>query len=75
VIAMRESSFGVADGPRLLTTGVAARIAGCHPVTILRAIDAGELTALRLGAHGHYRISRRSLNAWLQPTNARRETR
>ena len=32
---------------RLFSTGAAAKVAGCHPVTILRAIERGELAASR----------------------------
>ena len=71
VILQVDEPFAVlrvrVDGPRLLSTGAAARIAGCSPVTILRAIDAGQLTALRLGAHGQYDVSARALEHWLQP--------
>ena len=54
---------------RRLSTGAAARIAGCHPVTVLRAIERGELAAVRLGEHGHYRIAREDFQGWLRPTN------
>jgi excisionase family DNA binding protein len=53
---------------RSLSTGAAARRAGCHPTTVLRAIDRGELPAHRLGSHGHYRIAPEQLEAWLLPT-------
>lgn len=36
---------------------------------ILRAIQAGELDAVRLGEHGHYRVERESVEEWLRPTN------
>jgi excisionase family DNA binding protein len=51
-----------------LSTGAAARIAGCHPITVLRTIERGELPAVRLGEHGHYRIAREDFQSWLRPT-------
>jgi len=51
-----------------LSTGSAAALAGCHRVTIVRAIRAGELEAVRLGRHGDYRIAPESLKEWLRPT-------
>ena len=53
-----------------LSTGSAALIAGCYPVTVWRAIDRGELRAIRLGEHGHYRIARRDLQTWLRPRSS-----
>ena len=52
----------------LLTTGDAARVAGCHPVTILRAIRSGELEAIRLGRRGDHRVHADALNRRLHPT-------
>jgi excisionase family DNA binding protein len=52
----------------LISTGAAARLAGVHSTTIWRAIREGELPATRLGPHGHYRVARQELEAWLQPT-------
>jgi excisionase family DNA binding protein len=52
---------------RLLTTGGAAEIAACDPATVRRAIDRGELRALRLGRSGGYRIPREALEARLRP--------
>jgi excisionase family DNA binding protein len=52
---------------RLFSTGAAARVAGCHPVTILRAIERGELAALRLGPRGNHRVPADELARWLQP--------
>jgi excisionase family DNA binding protein len=43
-------------------------MAGVHPTTVLRAIERGELAAVRLGANGHYRIRCEALEAWMQPT-------
>ena len=51
----------------LLSTGSAAALAGCHRVTIVRAIHAGELEAVRLGKRGDYRIRLDALDAWIQP--------
>jgi excisionase family DNA binding protein len=39
----------------------------CDVVTIRRAIQAGELRALRLGRHGDYRIPVDALEKWLRP--------
>lgn len=44
-------------GPRrFLSTGAAARVLGCHPTTVVRMVERGELSAHRLGGHGHYRL-------------------
>lgn len=51
----------------LVSTADAAEIASCHRLTIVRAIERGELAAVRLGRTGHYRIERESLTAWLEP--------
>ena len=59
----------------LVSTGEAAARASCHRTTILRAIERGELRALRLGAHGDYRIPRESLEQWLRPAHRNEETR
>lgn len=58
------------SGSRLLSTGAAARIAGCHPTTLSRAIVRGELSAVRLGEHGNYRISTEALAGWLRRTQS-----
>ena len=50
---------------RSLSTGQAAARASCHPVTILRAIEKGELPAVRLGQHGNYRIRPEALEGQL----------
>jgi excisionase family DNA binding protein len=44
-----------------------ADTAACDVVTIRRAIQAGELRALRLGRHGDYRTPVAELEAWLRP--------
>ncbi len=62
----------------LISTGAAASVAGCHPTTILRAIERGELEAVRLGRKGDHRVPVDALNQWLRPTgsdNERRTTR
>lgn len=51
-----------------LTTAEAARIVGASRATIRRAIESGELEAVRLGPRGSYRIHRVALEAWLEPT-------
>ncbi len=40
------------------------------PWTIRRAIHAGELAAVRVGANGNYRIHTRDLAAFLVPVEA-----
>ncbi len=50
-----------------MSTGSAAALAGCHRVTIVRAIQAGELEAVRLGRNGDYRVPVAALNDWLKP--------
>ena len=55
---------------RFLTTGAVAQLASCHRTTILRAIERGELEAVRLGRHGSHRIRVESFEAWLQPAGA-----
>jgi excisionase family DNA binding protein len=57
-----------------MSTGAAAALAACHPTTILRAIQRGELQAVRLGRHGDYRIDAEALEAWLQPTPSEEKT-
>ena len=66
---MRVSQDGspVAARRSLLTTRAAAEVAACDPMTIRRAVRAGELRALRLGSHGHLRIPADELAAWLEP--------
>ena len=51
----------------LLTTRAAADTGTCDVVTIRRAIQAGELRAVRLGGHGDYRIPTDALEDWLRP--------
>jgi excisionase family DNA binding protein len=51
----------------LISTGAAAAVAGCHPTTILRAIERGELEAVRLGRRGDHRVYVDALNRWMRP--------
>jgi excisionase family DNA binding protein len=50
-----------------LSTGEAAAFVGCHRSTISRAIERGELEAVRLGRTGDHRIAPEALRAWLRP--------
>jgi hypothetical protein len=54
---------------RLLSTGAAAAVAGCHPVTILQS---GELEAVRLGRRGSHRIDADALEEWMRPVHVER---
>ena len=54
----------------LLRTRDAAALAACHPVTITRAIAAGELDAVRLGRRGTFRISLEALEKWMHASTA-----
>jgi excisionase family DNA binding protein len=65
---LRGSYDVVLAGRRSLSTGAAAREAGCERSTIRRAIERGELSAVRLGPTGNYRIAREELARWLRPT-------
>jgi len=51
----------------LISTGAAAAVAACHPTTILRAIERGELEAVRLGRRGDHRVYVDALNKWMRP--------
>jgi excisionase family DNA binding protein len=42
-------------------------VAGCHRITILRAIERGELEAVRLGRRGDHRVYVDALNRWMRP--------
>ena len=57
-----------------MSTGAAAAVALCHRTTILRAIERGELQAVRLGSNGDYRIPPTSLERGCDPTTPRRPT-
>ena len=50
-----------------MSTGAAAASPSCDRTTILRAIQRGELEAVRLGRTGDYRIPTDALAAWLSP--------
>lgn len=63
------SSPSVVARRSLISTGAAARVAGCHPTTVWRAIERGELQAVRLGRNGDYRIRPEALNEWLRPAS------
>ncbi len=59
--------------PPLISTGAAAAVAGCHPVTILRAIERGEPEAVRLGRRGDHRVYVDALNGWMRPAGEAQE--
>jgi excisionase family DNA binding protein len=42
-------------------------VAGCHRITILRAIERGELEAVRLGRRGDHRVFVDALDRWMHP--------
>jgi excisionase family DNA binding protein len=69
-----DSRQGGSPRRPLLTTRSAADTAACDVVTIRRAIQAGELRALRLGGHGDYRIPVDELDRWLRPAHPESET-
>ncbi len=54
----------VARGRVTLTVPELATLADLHPLTIRRAIAAGELKAANGGGRSHYRISRADAEAW-----------
>jgi excisionase family DNA binding protein len=56
-----------------MSTGEAAALASCHPTTILRAIERGELRAYRLGPHGDHRIEAAALEEWMRPATEENE--
>jgi excisionase family DNA binding protein len=58
----------------LISTGEAAALVGCHRSTISRAIERGELQAVRLGRHGDHRIPVDSLERWLTLAGRNQET-
>ncbi|CAN5185449.1 hypothetical protein BH09ACT13_BH09ACT13_11960 [soil metagenome] len=64
---MHDMPTGSVTTPQLATTAAAARVASCGRATVWRAIQRGELEAIRLGRHGDYRIPAEALDAWLQP--------
>lgn len=57
-----------------MSTGSAAALASCHRTTILRAIQAGELEAVRLGISGDYRVPVDALHRWMRPAHPNEET-
>ena len=62
-------------GGPLCRRGRPAALAGCHTVTVWRAVRAGELRALRLGGRGDYRIPVDALEEWLRPAHDPDENR
>ena len=68
----------VVGGQRSVLTGTAARLVHCHPATVRRAIERGDLEATRLGPRGAYRIRLDDLHQWHRPARdpgERREDR
>lgn len=60
---------------RTITVGAAARLVGCHPATVRRALLRGDLEGYRAGQRGMYRIPHGALEAWLRPAHNPEETR
>lgn len=60
----------IARNDDLLHVKEAAVLLDVHPSRLRRAIKAGELRAVRLGASGHYRIHRQALDEFLQPARS-----
>ena len=58
----------------LISTGAAAAVAGCHPTTILRAIERGELEAVRLGRRGDHRVYVEALDRWMHRVGSEEST-
>jgi hypothetical protein len=56
--------------PRSVLTGTAARLAPCHPATVRRAIERGDLEAFRLGPRGAWRITPDALHRWRRTPQA-----
>jgi excisionase family DNA binding protein len=56
------------DIERLLHVKQVAAQLDVHPQTIRRAIDRGELEAVRLGVHG--RVAQEAVDAFLKPVRA-----
>jgi excisionase family DNA binding protein len=66
---MREN----ARDRELLHVKEAAEQLDVHEATIRRHIADGQLRALRLGENGRYRIRRQDLDAFLVPSDAKRQ--
>lgn len=49
-----------------LTARAAASYAGCHIVTVRRAIADGKLEAARRGTAGHWHMRRSAVDAWMR---------
>jgi excisionase family DNA binding protein len=49
-----------------LTVAEVAGVCRVHAKTVMRAIGRGELTAVRLGERGAYRIRPADLDAWIE---------
>ena len=61
-------------GSRSFLTGTAARLVGCHPATVRRAIERGDLEAFRLGPRGAHRITLDALQQWARSSHDPQET-
>lgn len=58
----------------LLTASDVASRLGCNVFTVYRAINRGELEAVRLGENGTYRVTEDALARFLRPANERSTT-
>lgn len=55
-------------------TAQAAEYAGCHPVTVLKAAEAGELHGGQRKAGGRWSFRRECLDAWLDGNECEHQT-
>jgi excisionase family DNA binding protein len=61
----------VTDQP--LTVEQVAEFCQCHPKTVYRAIESGDLEAARLGEAGALRITHEQIDEWFARRSTRRE--
>ena len=56
---------------QLLTPNDVAAYCQVSPKTVLRAIQSGRLSAVRLGVRGAYRVSQADMETWLTESTVR----